>query len=146
MQMRELSAQDKREIKALIRTAFAAEPWNDRWNDDEVFDRYLADLMDNENSVALGMFDGEELVGISIGRVKHWFNGVEYSIDDLCVKPGRQGGGLGSEMIRLVRAYSDGHGFAKISLKTSRKAPAYHFYQKNGFEEMAEDVWFELKV
>lgn len=130
----------------IIKQAFYAEPFNDRWDDEEVFKHYISDIMDNKNSLALGMFDGDNLIALALGRLKHWFYGIEYCIDDLCVKNEFQGRGAGSELIKLIRSYAAENGFVKISLKTDRRAPAYHFYKKNGFCENVNEVYYEMKI
>lgn len=145
MELKLLSAREREDVMAVIKDAFAAEPWNDRWDDEAVFGRYIADVMEQSNSLALGLYDGETLAALALGRLKHWFNGVEYCIDDLCVAPAYQSGGVGTELVERVRAYCREKGFSKISLKTSRKARAYLFYQKNGFAEMEDDVFFEME-
>lgn len=144
MLLRNLTDRDLPAVKSLIRGAFAAEPWNDRWDDEDIFDQYIADLTQNANSVALGLFQADALVALALGRLKHWFNGTEFAIDDLCVSPACQGSGIGSELIRHLQAYARKNNIAKLSLKTSRDAPAYYFYRKNGFEEQTRDVFFEL--
>lgn len=78
--------------------------------------------------------------------MKHWFNGIEYCIDDFCIKPDYQGKGAGSEFMKLIKEYCAKEKFAKISLKTSKKAAAYGFYVKNGFEEQHDDVFFEYNI
>lgn len=50
----------------------------------------------------------------------------------------------GSLWIQLIRNYACQHGFRNISLQTKRNAPAYHFYQKTGFEEQEDRVCFSL--
>ena len=64
------------------------------------------------------------------GPLRHWYNGIEYCIDDLCIASEHQGQGFGSLWIQLIRNYACQHGFRNISLQTKRNAPAYHFYQK----------------
>lgn len=144
MELRQLTMADEREIQRVIHAAFAAEPWNDCWQEDEVFHHYVEDLVDNQNSLALGLEDGGELAGLALGRLKHWFDGVEYCVDDLCVMPGRQGKGIGSELLRQMEAYGRRHGIARITLRTDRTAPAYQFYRKNGFQELAHKVCLTL--
>lgn len=144
MYLRKLSLENEAEIKALIRTAFAIPPWNDDWRDEEVFSLYLTDLIGNKNSLALGLYAGDELKALALGRVKHWFNGTEFCIDDLCVSPESQGRGFGSALIRELKAYAGANKIARITLKTNKNARAYEFYLKNGFAE--EGDWVELRL
>lgn len=142
MMLKVLGMAHEQAVKGLIRDAFSAEPWCDRWEDEDVFHSYILDVMGNQNSLALGLFSEDVLIGISLGRLRHWYNGIEYCIDDLCIASEHQGQGFGSLWIQLIRNYACQHGFRNISLQTKRNAPAYHFYQKTGFEEQEDRVCF----
>lgn len=144
MELKVICLQQEETIREIVQGAFSAAPWNDRWDHAETFHRYLEDLIGNPNSLSLGLYCGEELVAVSLGRLKHWFDGIEYCIDELCVKPARQGQGLGSVLLQQIRAYAQARHYREISLRTNRQAPAYRFYQKNGFEEMADQVFFRF--
>lgn len=68
----------------------------------------------------------------------HWHTGTEYYIFELGLTPHRQGEGLGTfflqEIERLVKPKEITH----IYLQTERTVPAYGFYKKNGFLELAD--------
>ena len=136
---------DEKEIMEIIQDAFAVSPWNDNWDDEDTFHLYILDVIGNANSLALGLYDENKLVGLALGRLKHWFDGIEYNIDDFCIRSSCQGKGAGSAFIRLLKEYSTERDFKEISLRTKRTASAYQFYQKNGFREIEEDVHFILK-
>lgn len=96
MMLKVLGMAHEQAVKGLIRDAFSAEPWCDRWEDEDVFHSYILDVMGNQNSLALGLFSEDVLIGISLGRLRHWYNGIEYCIDDLCIASEHQGQGFGS--------------------------------------------------
>ena len=122
MMLKVLGMAHEQAVKGLIRDAFSAEPWCDRWEDEDVFHSYILDVMGNQNSLALGLFSEDVLIGISLGRLRHWYNGIEYCIDDLCIASEHQGQGFGSLWIQLIRNYACQHGFRNISLQTKRPA------------------------
>lgn len=95
MMLKVLGMAHEQAVKGLIRDAFSAEPWCDRWEDEDVFHSYILDVMGNQNSLALGLFSEDVLIGISLGRLRHWYNGIEYCIDDLCIASEHQGQGFG---------------------------------------------------
>lgn len=78
MMLKVLGMAHEQAVKGLIRDAFSAEPWCDRWEDEDVFHSYILDVMGNQNSLALGLFSEDVLIGISLGRLRHWYNGIEY--------------------------------------------------------------------
>ena len=90
----------------------------------------------------LGLYDGGELVGISIGCIKHWCRGTEYHIEELCIRTDMQGKGYGTEFFRLIEDLLKERGYRQIYLQTQRNMPAYEFYKKLGFTEIPEWVSF----
>lgn len=130
MFFQELSLRNEAEIFAVIRTAFAVPPWNDDWRDEASFHAYLVDILGNRNSLGLGLWYGGALIALALGRVKHWFDGIEYCIDDLCVRPDNQERGVGSALLRHIREYACEKGFQRVSLSTNRTAPGLCILQK----------------
>ena len=135
MLLKELSVNDKDIIEELFLSVFTNEPWNDDWSDRDQLRRYLTDLTGNANSLALGFFDGEKLVGVAMGQIKHWYSGTEYFIDELCISRELQGKGIGTAFVGDIRGYLKEHGINRIFLLTGRDVPAYSFYTKRGFSE-----------
>lgn len=149
-ELRELKLKDDEKTAAeameIIRNAFAAPPWNDAWEEDGLLRQYLTDIAGNVNSLSLGLYEEEQLVGLALGWLKHWFDGVEFCVDDLCVRPDRQGRGVGSALLRAMKEYTWVRGYKEISLRTDRTATAYRFYCDNGFKEERNRVYFSLNL
>ena len=40
------------------------------------------------------------MIGLSMGHIRHWYEGTEYMIDELCVRADRQGRGVGTAFLR----------------------------------------------
>ena len=66
-------------IKDLFFDVFTNAPWNDDWSNKEHLNKYFIDIIDNKNSLSLGLFKDTELSGISLGSIIHWCSGTEYS-------------------------------------------------------------------
>ena len=75
MELKKLSLKNIEQIKTVILDAFTGEPWNDNWRDLERFHQYILDVMDNKNSLSLGLIDNGQIVGVALGRIKHWYTG-----------------------------------------------------------------------
>lgn len=58
-------------IRSAFLQIFSGEPWNDVWEDGQL-KQYLCELIGNKNSLSFGLFDKNELIAISLGRIKHW--------------------------------------------------------------------------
>lgn len=136
----ELGEYDFEDIKTLFRSVFTQPPWNDDWSDDEQLNQYLMDLMGARTPLVLGLVENETLVGISIGSIRHWYEGTEYIIDELCIRTDLQGRGYGSQFLALIEEHLKSLGLHTIYLTTERNVPAYHFYRSRGFRELPNDI------
>ena len=135
LKVKRLSINDKEIIKNLFTSVFTIAPWYDDWSDTNQLDMYINDLVGQGYSLTYGLFDDDELIGISLGYVKHWYSGTEYIINEFCVKTERQGAGAGSFFITEIEKAIKEMGIKQIFLLTDSNAPAYNFYKKNGFSE-----------
>ena len=133
-------------IKELFLGVFTIEPWNDDWSNQEQLDLYLSDLVGQSNSLAYGLFEGEKLIGVSMGHIKHWYSGTEYYIDELCIHTEKQGKGVGTIFLKEIEKAIKEIGLVQIFLQTQKSVPAYGFYQKNGFCELKEHVSFVKQI
>lgn len=140
MELREFGIKDINEIKQLFYDIFTNEPWNDDWSDEQQLHEYITDLIGNRNSLALGLYEGDELIGLSLGSVMHWYTGTEYYIFEFCIKTEKQGKGAGTAFLKEVEEFAKSKQITHIFLQTERTVPAYEFYQKNGFTELEDHV------
>ena len=135
LNLKRLTIKDKKIITDVFTSVFTKEPWNDDWSDTNQLDMYINDLVGQGYSLTYGLFDDDELIGIALGYVKHWYSGTEYIINEFCVKTERQGAGAGSFFIAEIEKAIKELGIKQIFLLTDSNVPAYQFYKKNGFSE-----------
>ena len=133
-------------VKALFFSVFTQEPWKDDWSDEKQLDAYLHDLTGQSNSLTYGLYAGSDLIGVSMGHIKHWYSGTEYLIDEFCIQRDRQGKGLGTLFLKEIEASIRKMGLKQIFLQTEKTVPAYDFYRKNGFTELTEHVSFSKQI
>ena len=134
--LKRLGPEDREAIKEVFVSVFTAEPWCDDWSDAEQLDLYLQDLTGQGYSLTYGLYDDAgELIGISLGYIKHWYSGTE-----------RQGAGAGTFFIREIEKAIRELGIKQIFLLTDSNVPAYEFYRKNGFTEQTTNVSFSKRV
>ncbi len=134
------------EIAELFANVFTQELWNDDWSDREQLRHYIHDLTGQGNSLTFGLYQDEELVGVSMGRVQHWYEGMEYCVDELCVRTGCQGQGLGTVLVEEIEKACIGLGLAYIFLMTESNVPAFGFYKKLGFYQLEKNAAFAKKL
>ena len=137
-----LDINDKEIIKDLFVGVFTKEPWNDDWSDQEQLDMYINDLVGQGYSLTYGLFDDNEMIGLSMGYIKHWYSGTEYIINELCIKTDRQGSGAGTFFVSEIEKAIKELGLKQIFLLTDKNVPAYEFYKKNGYLEVTNNVAF----
>ena len=142
MELRELNVEYIEEIKKVFLQIFSVEPWNDVWTDDQLH-RYILELIGNSHSLFLGLCDDKKLIGIALGRIKHWYTGAEYWIEEFGILPELQQKGFGSAFLNGIEEILAKKGIPYVALLTQRNFPAYHFYVKNGFEKAVNE---EVKI
>lgn len=142
VELRELNIKDIDMIKNFFRAVFTQEPWNDDWSDEEQLHAYIMDLAGNRNSLTLGLFENDNMVGLSMGHVRHWYKGTEYYIDELCIKREEQGKGFGTEFLKQIESHIRKKKMKNIFLQTEKDVSAYQFYIKNDFIELEKHVSF----
>jgi aminoglycoside 6'-N-acetyltransferase I len=145
--LKRLSIDDKEEIKKVFVGVFTKEPWYDDWSDEEQLDMYICDLVGQGYSLTYGLYDDTgELIGISLGYIKHWYSGTEYIINELCIKTEKQGAGAGTFFIHAIEEAIKEQGLKQIFLLTESNVPAFEFYRKNGFVQSEYNVAFSKRV
>ena len=146
LKIKRLSIKEKEAITNVFLGVFTKEPWNDDWSDTEQLDMYINDLIGQSYSLTYGLYDDDELIGISMGYIKHWYRGTEYIINEFCIKTELQGKGAGTFFIKEIEKAIQELGLNQIFLLTDTNVPAYNFYKKNGFFEETTTVAFGKRV
>lgn len=85
---------------------------------------------------------GTDLIGMALGRIRSWYEGTEYWIDEFGIASEMQCRGAGTKFLTELECLLKGRGVKHIVLLTERSVPAYRFYLKNGFSEQQETVFF----
>lgn len=134
------------QMAELYRSAFRGEPWNDDWSDDAQLTEYMKEISHSYNSLNFGLIANGRLIALSVGMVRHWWEGTNYNIEELCVAPDMQHQGVGGRFIGMIEAEVKKRGLAGIFLQTDSDKPAYRFYRKNGFNELDAHVSLYRKV
>lgn len=82
------------------------------------------------------------MIGFSWGRIRHWYEGTEYYIDDLGIDPDCQGKGDGKKFLGLLEEELKTMDIHRIRLYTLRGIPAYHMYLGSDYDEQQGEVFF----
>ena len=141
-----LDINDREGVKKLFLSVFTISPWYDDWSDENQLNAYLTDLMGQSNSLTYGLFENDNLIAVSMGRIKHWYTGTEYCIDEFCVKTDMQGQGIGSHFLKEIETAIKEIGLIQIYLQTDIDVKAFDFYIKNGFIHLQDTVSLAKEV
>ena len=120
---------------AVFCEAFGGAPWYEDWTA-ELAETRLAELLGTPNSVGYVYIEDGEICGLIAGRRLTYLNGEEYMVDEFCVLPEMQRGGIGGKLIEHAEKALAADGVAAIVLNTTKSFPAESFYMKNGFERV----------
>ena len=144
--LKRMDISEKETVKKLFLSVFTVSPWYDDWSDENQLDMYLTDLMGQSNSLTYGLYEDENLIGISMGRIKHWYTGTEYCVDEFCIRKDRQGQGVGTFFLKEIEKRIKEIGLVQIYLQTDIDVPAIDFYLKNGFVHLDTTVSLAKEV
>ena len=125
-ELKRIGLNEKAQIKKLFKDVFTNEPWNDDWSDEEQLNMYMNDLIGQSYSLTYGLYDSDELIGLSMGYIKHWFRGTEYYIDELCIRTDRQGEGIGTFFMNEIEKAIGSIGIKKIFLQIISLGKSLH--------------------
>ena len=134
------------EMAELFNSAFRGEPWNDDWSDPVQLREYIKEISGSYNALNYGLVIDGKLTAMSVGMIRHWWEGTNYNIEEFCVDPDLQGQGIGTRFMKMIECEIKKKGLYGIFLQTDNDKPSYRFYQKNGFNELSAHVSFYKRV
>ena len=130
------------EVAELFRSAFAGEPWNDDWSDRVQLMKYVREISSSYNKLNYGLIINGRLAAVSLGMLRHWWEGTNYIIEEFCVSPDIQRQSIGTRFMGMIEEEIKKRGAVGIFLQTESGKPSYDFYKKNGFNELCTHVSF----
>jgi len=145
-EVKELDSSCLEEMAELYKSAFAGAPWNDDWSDQMQLTEYIKEISGSYNALNLGLFIDGKLAAMSIGMIRHWWEGTNYNIEEFCVRPDLQGQGIGSGFMEMISENVRERGLAGIFLQTDNDKPSYGFYHKNGFKDLDSHISLYKRV
>ena len=138
MNITKISEKHIEECADLFIDVFTRPPWNDTYSSREQVVNFFQNHMACNYFVGYVLKEQACIIALSIGMKKPWINGMEYYIDQFCVKTDLQGKGIGSYFLKLIENEIQTEKMNAIILNTERGFPAEKFYKKNGFQSVDE--------
>lgn len=118
-------------------SVFSQEPWNEEYESFEQVETLIRNFMAESCYLNFAALKNGELVGLCLGMKKPWIKGIEYYIDEFCVKVDFQGKGIGSDFLAGIEEEISKLGLDGMILNTEKGVPAEGFYLKNGFHQLS---------
>ena len=113
---------------------FTKEPWNDVYESRDQVATFFRRHMGCNYFIGYILAEGDNVVALSLGMKKPWLKGMEYYIDQFCVRPDLQHKGIGSSFLTLIEHEIRREGMNALILNTEQGFPSERFYLKNGFQ------------
>ena len=138
MNIVQLSKEHIEECADLLIEVFTKAPWNDTYSSKEQVIDFFQNHINNNYFLGYVLKEQNCIIAMSVGIKKPWMNGMEYYIDQFCVKPAWQGKGIGSYFLKWIESEIRAEKMNAIILNTERGFPAEKFYLKNNFKLVDE--------
>ena len=89
-----------------------------------------------QNYKCAGIFDGEELIGISgLWFCTRHYSGKSVELDHVYIKPSYRNKGLGKQFMDWIKTYCKKNGYQSLELNTYvTNYPSHKFYYNEGME------------
>ena len=133
MKIEKMTEEHLDECVNLFTEVFSEAPWYDLYSSRRQVVDFFQNYFANNFFVGFVLKDEGVIAALSLGAKKPWIDGLEYYIDQFCVKTDLQGKGVGSRFINLIEKAVAKEGMNAIMLNTDEGFPAEQFYLKNGF-------------
>ncbi len=134
------------EMAELYKVSFAGEPWFDDWSDEKQLTEYIREVAFPHHSMSFGLLMDGKLIALAMGGLRHWWEGTNYNIEELCVAPEYRGQGMGTRFMSMVEDEVRKMGLSGIFLQTDSDKPSYRFYKRNGFGDLEKHVSLYKKL
>ena len=126
--------EDLGKIARIFANAFAAEPWNEQWTENDARTR-IDSLCAAEGFVGFVACVGEEVLGAALGN-RQPDDEASYRIREIFVRADLQRRGIGGRLLDHLERYLWMHGARQISLITAPDSPSTAFYLSHDYSRI----------
>lgn len=122
---------DEDDIVELFIKTYAGEPWNEKWDRPDAYER-VNDIFSNSKSYCIVCEFAGKIIGAMLCLALSWHKGKQLEIKEFVVDVNLQSKGIGSNMFLHCEQYVRSNNFHEIVLWTARNAALIRFYSRNG--------------
>ena len=133
LEYREISFDRLKTLAELYVETFNSEPWNDKWTI-ETAEKRIHQMINTEDFIGVSVYQDDELCGMILGNKEQFYDGIMFNLKEFCVRNGKRGQGIGSEIFEEFQNRLKKDGIKEIILFTARGEHTEHFYRKHGLD------------
>lgn len=126
---------DVKKCANVYRKTYQEEPWSELYEISEV-ETYLGNYLNSDTKCCFALVEKDEIKGVALGFIVPSIGGDYLRLEDFCIDASVQKKGYGSSFMNLLQQEAVKLGCDSILLGTQKDYPSYHFYLKNGFQEI----------
>ena len=133
-----ISIPEMRDVQACAKVyieAYKTAPWNEVYETAEI-ETYIGNYLNSDVKCCFALVENDEIKGVALGLVVPSISGPYLRIEDFCVDSNVHRKGYGSSFMDLLQKETVKIGCDSVLLGTQKDYPSYHFYLKNGFQEV----------
>lgn len=145
MQIKELSPSEVEKAARLFIDVFAADPWCEEWLEADA-QRRIAELMATPAAIALAASADNHILGFAIGAVEQQSKGRCLIIREFCVSSAERRKGLGKRLLTAIEEHCRDQGIELIGLSTQKGAPAFMFYEDQGYSGVDGEIYMTKRL
>lgn len=142
MIIRKATKKDLKEISNIFRKETSKKPYFQKWTQKTAFEKINESY--KENDIYLALVD-KKVAGFIISSI-HLNNPKKAYIDELWLKSGYQRKGLGKSLVRFIEDKYKSRWVEIMQVVSKRKAGAFKFYNKLGYNQSKELVFMDKKL
>lgn len=133
------------EAGALCAVCFNSPPWNDGWTAESASTR-LAALLAFPTSVGCVVSRQERLLGLALGHLEPWTDGLHFYLSELCIDPKGQRRGVGAALLADLMRRLGEYGIRIVYLPTEPASGAEPFFREQQFQDdaLALKLWRDI--
>lgn len=126
-------------LAAVLKAAYAVEPWNERWSDERAL-RRIQGILHNFGSICIVADDKGSLLGSILGFIDPYADQDFFFISELFVLPQYQHRGIGTQLLRTLETVLKEKGISTTQIiSIENNLP---FYSKAGYQQDVVSVLY----
>ncbi|HMG84032.1 MAG TPA: GNAT family N-acetyltransferase [Ferruginibacter sp.] len=130
--MRPFITNDLEDCAKLLMQAYKSPPWRHNWTVEQAT-KYLTEYAASKQFIGFVLVDKEKIMGAIFAHSKTWWTNEQLIIDELFISPDAQKSGYGRFLLENMEQHAKSIGLKSVTLMTSKFAPSFNFYVKQGY-------------